>query len=447
MVYTYTPTYYTSLHDSITSICKNILPFSFRKRRLPAIAAAEQRAAKQQSDNLKWQQDSYHQILNLMGLCKEGILHENEVSAFRTHLLETLTASPFDHDYEPSVIIRDKLIFLQDLLYAKCISEDEYHASKRPLLHRLALQGGEIGAKDVIVGAQKEISNEKLSVIDVKEDKLICGSTPKKIKGAASVPGFVSPDKNGILKDDKGGSDSGKNSIKPRDRDASTVSFPGNQLVCSTENPFWNCHLYEKESESKSILMMESVVEAPVLSEKQGGSEKGKKKPFRALFQRDQKEGHGGRGNEHGPALEDKENVKPVKKAWGFDGFRKWKKNDPEDETTPLSVIEKSDDASYTGEIVQTPVGKGSDTKQMRKKLHANCSPAEFFVEEVSGENIKNELSRIQNELYARSPHVHLSDDRTEEISTRLPADNNDLKEFFPKSWCDRHGNAVLDVC
>ncbi|KAL0451773.1 UNVERIFIED_CONTAM: hypothetical protein Slati_1155400 [Sesamum latifolium] len=265
-----------------------------------------------------------------MGLCKEGILHENEVSAFRTHLLETLTASPFDHDYEPSVIIRDKLIFLQELLYAKCISEDEYHASKRPLLQRLALQGAEIGARDVIVGAQKEISKRKVVCFDVKEDKLMYGSTPKKIKGAASVSGFVSSDKNGIL-DDKGASDSIKNSIKPRDRNASTVSLPGNQL---------------------------SVVEAPVLHEKQSGSEKGKKKPFRALFQRDQKEGHGSHGNEHGPALEDKENVKSVKKTWGFDGFRKWKRNDPEDETTPLSVIEKSDDASYTGEIVQHPTGK-----------------------------------------------------------------------------------------
>ncbi|KAL0403908.1 UNVERIFIED_CONTAM: hypothetical protein Sradi_2031600 [Sesamum radiatum] len=183
--------------------------------------------------------------------------------------------------------------------------------------------------------------------------------------------------------DDKGASDSIKNSIKPSDRNASTVSLPGNQLVCSTENPFWNCRLSEKENESKSILMMESVVEAPVLHEKQSGSEKGKKKPFRALFQRDQKEGHGSRGNGHGPALEDKENVKSVKKTWGFDGFRKWKKNDREDETTPLSVIEKSDDASYAGEIVQHPVGKGSDTKQIRKKLHANCSPAEFFIDEV----------------------------------------------------------------
>lgn len=107
-MYSYTPTYYSTLHDSITSLCKTILPFSFKKRRLPA---AEQKLSKLQSDNLKWQQDSFHQILKLMGLCKEGILAEHEVSSFRSHLLETLIASPADQ--EQPVILRDKLLFLQ----------------------------------------------------------------------------------------------------------------------------------------------------------------------------------------------------------------------------------------------------------------------------------------------------------------------------------------------
>lgn len=111
MGYRYTPAYYSSIHDSITSLCKNILPFSFKKKRVPAIAAAEQRLAKQQSDNLKWQQDSFHQILKLMGLYQEGIVAETEVSAFRSHLLDTLIASPLDHEH--STILRDKLVFLQ----------------------------------------------------------------------------------------------------------------------------------------------------------------------------------------------------------------------------------------------------------------------------------------------------------------------------------------------
>lgn len=108
MVYSYAPTYYSTLHDSVTNLCKTILPFSFKKRRLPA---AEHKLSKLQSDNLKWQQDSFHQMLNLMGLHKEGILAETEVSAFRSHLLDTLIASPTER--EQPAILRDKLLFLQ----------------------------------------------------------------------------------------------------------------------------------------------------------------------------------------------------------------------------------------------------------------------------------------------------------------------------------------------
>lgn len=108
MVYSYAPTYYSTLHESVTSLCKTILPFSFKKRRLPA---AEHKLSKLQSDNLKWQQDSFHQMLNLMGLHKEGILAETEVSAFRSHLLDTLIAAPSDQ--EQPAILRDKLLFLQ----------------------------------------------------------------------------------------------------------------------------------------------------------------------------------------------------------------------------------------------------------------------------------------------------------------------------------------------
>lgn len=107
MVYSYTPTYYSTLHDSITSLCKNILPFS-KKGRLPA---SEQKQSKLQSDNLKWQQDSFHQMLNLMGLHKEGILAESEVSSFRCQLLDILIDSPAEQEFP--AILRDKLLFLQ----------------------------------------------------------------------------------------------------------------------------------------------------------------------------------------------------------------------------------------------------------------------------------------------------------------------------------------------
>ncbi|KAL3629649.1 hypothetical protein CASFOL_026871 [Castilleja foliolosa] len=444
---------YTSLQDSIASICKTILPFSFKKRqRLPAIAAAEQRLSKQQSDNLKWQQDSFHQILNLMGLAKEGIVSENEVSAFRSHLLETLITSPID--YEPPVILRDKLIFLQsdlansvfvsdgffvqfdvllsakknpffimgfwqdcefvasELLYAKCISEEEYHASKRPLLQRLAVQGAEIDARDVVIGAQNETSNNEWSVIDLKDDKCLANqhiSTSKKnakenstvkqrMKGAASVFGLVSPDKNRKLKENK--VDKG--------------------LDCSTENPFWNGHLDEKESETKTILMVESLPSAHV------DSDKSKKKQVTAVYE-----------SEKNPEKE--KPIKFMKKTWGFDGFKKWKKNDSDDERALLTVDEKSSGvASYGGKLVANPVAEGPDTKQIKRKLHPNGSPSDFFVDKVLGEKIKKGLCRY--------PNVHLSDDQIEVISTRLPVDKADLTKLFPKSWCDEYGDIVLDV-
>ncbi|KAF9586820.1 hypothetical protein IFM89_039958 [Coptis chinensis] len=205
MVYTYTPTYYSSLHDTITSLCKNILPFSFKKRGLPT---AEKKLSKQQSENLKWQQESFHRILNLTGLHKEGMVPEKDVSAYRSHLLDTLIASPADQ--EQLTIIRDKLIFLQELLYAKCISVDEYHSSKRPLLQRLAVQGAEIEARDVIVAGQiAENSEEEWSNIDFKDEECLMDkenlesnkkskhrSPMKRIKGAASMINFVSPHKS-----------------------------------------------------------------------------------------------------------------------------------------------------------------------------------------------------------------------------------------------------------
>ncbi|XP_076892430.1 uncharacterized protein LOC143544161 [Bidens hawaiensis] len=301
MVYTYTPTYYSSLQDSITSICKNILPFSFKKRRLPAIDAAEQRLWKQHSDNLKWQQESFHQILNLMGLCKEGILAEAEVSGFRAHLIETVVASA--DEIEQPVILRDKLIFLQELLYANCISEDEYHTSKTPLLQRLTAQGVKIDPKDVVLaGPQPKNLNDKWSVIDLqdsgsKNKSKQQKSTVKQVKGAASVFGLQSSSSHKNAKDE---------------------NFT-QSLAISQENPFWNCELKEKNDEKPTILMKESVVVDE--SEK-----KSKRKPFK-----------------------------------GLDGFMKWKKSDDlEKDTVPLSLNDSAKE-TYKG------IHEGTDSKMKRK--------------------------------------------------------------------------------
>lgn len=203
-------------------------------------------------------------------------------------------------------------------------------------MQRLAVQGAEIKETDITVcGAQKKISNEEWSAVDLKDDKCLRptsklkeGSASKKSKGASSVLAFVSPGKYGKLKEDKDGSDSDRKYTKSKDQNASVVR---NELMCSTENPFWNAGLSEREKESKAIFLMESLPETEI------SSEKGKRKP----------------------ALDSKENVKPMKKTWGFDGFKKWKKANVEDEKTPLSLTEKSDAGS---------VGKEPETKKSKKK-------------------------------------------------------------------------------
>lgn len=78
--------------------------------------------------------------------------------------------------------------------------------------------------------------------------------------------------------------------------------------------------------------------------------------------------------------------------------------------------------------------------------MHPDGGASDFFIDKVLGENIKKELSRIQSELNTTNPNLSFSDDQIEAISTRLPVDKADLKMFFPKTWCDRYGEIVLDV-
>ncbi|KAI3874595.1 hypothetical protein MKW92_018001 [Papaver armeniacum] len=274
MVYSYTPTYYSSIHDTITSLCKNIIPFSSASLKKKRLESADRKLSKQQSDNLKWQQESFHKILNLIGLKNEGIIQELEVSNFRIQLLETLITAP--PTLENATIVREKLLFLQELFYAKCISVEEYHSSKRPLLQRLAVQGAEIEARDVIVARrqspsmenhsekpeQNEEEEEKWSVIDFKDDESsLMGKenqyknkkkrSPNPMKerirgGAASMIGLLVSKK-------------GKKSEQTDQLLGGGGGFPfpansnsgGNGGERYEENPFWE----DKENDSRSILM------------------------------------------------------------------------------------------------------------------------------------------------------------------------------------------------
>lgn len=352
-----------------------------------------------------------------MGLHKEGIVAETEVKAFKTHLLETLISSPPEQEHP--IIIRDKLLFLQELLYAKCISEEDYHSSKRPLVQRLAVQGAKIDARDVIAGKSKDVkenSEEEWSVIDLKDDKSLMnkenlnskgksshGSALKQIKGAASVFGFVSSNKH-------------------------------------EKSIFDSPPLHKQQSEGKTILMEESEPPKPA---KESGGGSSKRKPFRTLFHKEHREGNGG-----GSEVEQR-GGKSVKKQWGFDGLKNWKRNElDDDETAPLPLNQRSDSEAFSAssQSFARAVGDGPDTKLIKKKLHSDGSPSDFFIDKVLGNNIKKELSRIQTELSSTNPNLKFSNDQMEAISTRIPVDKSDLKNYFPKSWCDKYGDVVLDV-
>ncbi|PKA55839.1 hypothetical protein AXF42_Ash018746 [Apostasia shenzhenica] len=311
MAYSYSPAYYSSFQETINSLCKSILlPFSFKNRRLPA----DQKLADRHADNLKWQQDSFHRILELIGLHKEGIVPEAQVSIFRANLLENLITAP--SHAEPPSLIRDKLLFLQELLYAKCISVEEYHSSKRPLLSRLASQGVEIDCKDVIVGTPpllKNTGDDEWTDIDLSDQK------------------------------------PSNNSVKAKEK--------------APTKHFWRGKGKKDKETNNSItvLMPES---SPINSRKfsrvglaQEGEERAEKKTSK-------------------------------KKAWGFDGFKKWKRSCEEDESTKpyLPPGERSDE--------------GPNAKRIKKRMHFDHgSASDFFTNnKATEERIKQSEKSAANQ-------------------------------------------------
>ncbi|KAK8965224.1 hypothetical protein KSP40_PGU022199 [Platanthera guangdongensis] len=344
MAYTYTPMYYSSFQDTITSLCMSILPFSSKNRRLKA----DQKLSKRHTNNLKWQQNSFHRILNLIGLHREGIVSEAEVSAFRTQLLEALIASPADQEL-PNVI-RDKLLFLQDLLCAKCISEEEYHISKIPLLERLAAQGVEIDSRDVIIGAPPLLKNsqEEWSDIDLNDRE-----PPKVVE-------------------------------KCKEKTPLKLLWRGR--VKKVE-------LSSKEKEEASLPQ----TPLPIAAAK---SEKHKRKPFHALFQKEKQDEESECKSTAAHDSKQSEE-KSSKKNWGFEDLKKWKRSSCEDESVKpyLPTGERSDDYSPSNPC----------TERIKKKLHSDGSSSDFFIDKVLGENIKKELSRIQSELSETNPNLNFS--------------------------------------
>lgn len=205
----------------------------------------------------------------------------------------------------------------------------------------------------------KENSEEEWSVIDLRDENISLKSNSnsknksknmlsmKQIRGAASVFSF------------------GSN----RTRKEKSIFDTENQL-CSS-------------SETHSILMPEGS------SNKEMSEEKAKRRPFRTLFQ-----GHGGSngggdddGGNYGPDYEERMN-KSGKKNWGFNGLKKWKRDETEDDTAPLPLHERSDSEAFWGssnstQLAMSPIGEGPNTKMIKRKLHSNGSPSDFFIDKV----------------------------------------------------------------
>ncbi|XP_052167194.1 uncharacterized protein LOC127784056 [Oryza glaberrima] len=426
MGYTYTPTYYSGLHDTIASLCKSILPFGgFRSgRRL----TADQAAARRHADALKWQQESFHRILHLTALHREGIVPTSDVEAFRADMLATLAAAPPPpaHPDQPA-ILRDKLLFLQELLYAKCISPAEYNSTKSPLVQRLAAFGVVVDCPDADVGdgaaasaaaaaAASSSSVEEWSEIDLQDPPPAAAASDKP-KHKAFVPPWKSRGK--------------------KEQDASRPP-----LAPVDQNNSKN---------ASSVLMAESSPSEAMPSAK---TEKGKRRHLTAMFH------NGGNGSENKePAVasmegadQEKDTSKSKKKSsWGFDGLKKWKKASNEDATAggerPEHAAPRS---SYSECRLEASLAVAKDAKRAKKKLNTATGDDDFASDlandKVLVENTKKELSRIQAELSSTNRNLNFSDQQIEAISTRLPVDKSDLKTFFPKAWCDEHGDNVINV-
>lgn len=208
--------------------------------------------------------------------------------------------------------------------------------------------------RDVIVGDlpkdPKENSEEVWSVIDLKDENLPTskGSSKNKswrpssaIKGATSVLGFVSSYKPGKIREEK-----------------SIFDLEAARLAASSNR------------ETGSILMPESFTparEKKVVADNNTSADKGKRKPFKSLFHK-----------EHNSPVSVDSAAKSAKRHWGF---KKWNKNESEDETAPLPLDEKSDSVDY---LAQSPIGEGPDTKSIKRKLHNDGAPSDFFIDKVS---------------------------------------------------------------
>ncbi|BBN19653.1 hypothetical protein MPTK1_8g12480 [Marchantia polymorpha subsp. ruderalis] len=557
------------LQESATAVLKNMTPLlqkcrsmSFRKMLMPNAAAVNR--SSQLTELIKWQQEMFHRILNMMCLVEEGLSEQAELDAFRAELLHTLTTSHPNGEWAD--FTRDKLLFLQDLFQSKCISEEEYHQAKRPILSRLADQGAELDSQDFKFNskavrhtgesssrAEMESTRNVAEVAQAPEAESPC-DVPANSGSAKKTPIKHVMEAMARLKTVGSGGKSvpaGTAGSEEKPRVPHALDFvrrdpfdcPTRDAPIAVQKPqdvpldsplYFDAstgstrdllpELSNNASQTQDVEMPQSPGSVPsspsiasflsppsVSSATLAEQSKSLLKPPRKLtftpskstltpskttvgFSRSQSTRI---DSSSSPVVAKPERSLSRKFTGMFGKWQGWQTaegqkeesdcdedadSDDEKERTPrkTSVWKKldllrpasskkqqeDDDDDFGKEISdKDPLlkaidnypsdkikggyihGQGPDIKKLKKKVAVRAAPTNFFIDQVLGDNIKTELARIRAELARTNPvEQAFTNDQIDAIATRLPVDKTELMRFFPRSWCDRYGDIVLEV-
>ncbi|XP_024537707.1 neurofilament heavy polypeptide [Selaginella moellendorffii] len=522
---------FKAIQDSAMEIYRNFVPALRRCSSSRHNAAgwtpglAERRASHQQAENLKWQQDMFLRLVNMKGLFQEGLVSESDVASFRQKILDNIDVC-YDGGEYPQVT-RDKLLFLQELLYARCISEEEYHGVKKSLLYRLAAQGAEINASDIVLSCSAATASAPTSPVRSRmKNAESTGDDPReKLKDEAMqrVAKSKSPVKH-LFEAMTRRKHSGKNNerrvphaldfIRPRDCPArdppefdtsdqcgsplfhspsgsvSTMESSSKAVeVCSKKNGFFstvgNSPKAPASAEACSkknglFSTIESSPKAPASAEACS-----KKNGFFSTIESSPKAAEScSQKNGFFSTMESSPKAPASAKACSKNGFVSTTMESPSKapasaeasskkngffsamESSPKPPVEACSKMSKIESPAKAPASTEACSKKngfastlecpykaatpveasSKKKFQAKGVSTDFYIDKVLGENIKKELEHIRSEINRTSSTQTFTNDQIDAIATRLPTDKSELMRFFPKSWCDRYGDVVLDV-
>ncbi|CAM6055720.1 unnamed protein product, partial [Sphagnum tenellum] len=380
----------------------------------------ENRRARQQADNLVWQQEAFHKILKLQGLLKEGLICKAELQLCRKEILQVVAAVHPDGEW--ANFTRDKLLFLQDLLREGCISEAEYHATKQPILSRLAEQGAELDSQDFVMLVSPPPPSGT-----VGHDAPDCRASLIAALEAAATASQKSSNTN---------TEEYSPIRKMGPPDSTTTRKTPIKQVLEAMSRIKN----NKANWCVRLAPFSFYAHVPVIDQDDDEEAMYAASPVKKLSASPSL-GHRRMGDMLSGL---------VRKLQGESVL-------PNEAYSPLNTEEESPQLDEDGKIPQTGVldtrvlregsnGQGPDTVKLKKKVDTRGPPTNFFIDKVLGDNIKAELTRIRAEMSESSPGQTFTNEQIEAIATRLPVDKVELQRFFPKSWCDRYGDVVLEV-